>query len=145
MSKDKSDYFALQLAWQKSVYHYLDNWDIEIRYKAINDLITSLVDIKKDGPKAIYSNYMRWENEYWLPLCKKGLDEWINFNSFEAKLEENKKNELENIKRELNHLRYHEILQIIQNSGIGLGHSSDKQITSTVLRGKRKIIENNYG
>lgn len=135
MTKFKKDYLALQNLWNVCALRYLGSINRDQRYYIVNDFSDSLIDIKPDGKEAIRSNYERWESDYWIPLCKSKLLNWINNNNFEARIEENKRQEYENIKMDLNYLRYRKIMQLIQDSGIGLGQGSEKEITTTILRG----------
>jgi len=136
MSKQyKTDYIALQNLWficsQAYIEAYFDG-DMERCFSIINVYRDTLIDItplnekNKDEQwkKAIRFKYEKWESEYWIPYCKTKLAEWIKYNSFESKVEDNRRREFENIKKEYNHLRYRKIMQIIQDSGIGLGQGS---------------------
>jgi len=126
MKQYKTDYIALQNLWFKCSEMYLDSLFGNDKEKSINvveGFIDSLVDIDTDGKRAIRKNYDLWEKTEWIPLCKNKLSEWIKSNPFEARVENNKIQEYNSIKMDYNFLRYHKILQLIQDSGIGLGQA----------------------
>lgn len=125
MGKYKSDYLALQNSWYVCVLRYLGSMDKTSRICVVDDFRDSLIDIKPEGVKAIRSNYDRWESDEWIPFCKKKLMEWVRGNPFESRIEENKMQEFENIKMDYNFLRYRKIMQLIQDSGIGLGQGKE--------------------
>lgn len=120
------DYMALQNAWNMCVMRYLGTIDPEIRILVVDDFRDALIDIKPDGVKALRSTYEKWENDNWIPFCRKKLDSWIQNNGYEGKLEENCIREYENIKCDYNHLRFRKIMQVIQDSGIGLGAGRER-------------------
>jgi len=126
MTKYKFDNFdGLRAAWDVCVQEYLHNKDKESRRIVIDDFVDSLVDIKNEGNRALYSNFNKWEKTEWIPLCKSKLNEWIKYNPFEARVENNKIQEYNNIKNDYNFQRYHKILQLIQDSGIGFGQGRE--------------------
>lgn len=135
-NKSKSDYIALQNLWYTCSDNYLKTNDKSMRVRIIDDFRDTLVDITPDGCKSIRSLYKKWEENVWLPLCKKQLDMWAYSNPFEARVYEQRKQEENNIKEEFNHLRYRMILQIIQDSGIGLGQGKNvKMIERSGFKG----------
>lgn len=119
--KQKSDYIALQNLWYTCSDTYLKIQDRSARVKIIDDFRDTLLDITREGAKAIRSNYDMWEKETWLTMCREHLDEWVKRNPFEARVNNNRQLEYSNIKADLNYLRYRKIMQLIQDSGIGLG------------------------
>jgi hypothetical protein len=118
---NKKDFLALQNLWNVCALRYLGSISKEERVIIIDDFRETLIDIRPDGDQAIRKNYDDWEKNEWIPYCNAILNGWIKNNSFEAKIEANKENERDIIKQENNYIRYHKILQLIQNSGIGLG------------------------
>lgn len=125
MNKYKKDYLALQNLWNVCALRYLGSMSEEERMYVVDDFRDSLIDIKPEGNQAIRSSYEKWERDEWVPFCKKKLDEWCYYNSYESQVEDNKIHEYENIKQDYNYLRYRKIMQIIQDSGIGLGQGKD--------------------
>ena len=136
MSKQyKTDYIALQNLWficsQSYIKAYLDG-EMERCILIVDAFRDTLVDIVPSNPddekdisrKAIRSNYEKWEDEYWIPFCKTKLAEWIKYNTFESTVQENKQTEYQNIKQDYNYMRYRKIMQLIQDSGIGLGQGT---------------------
>lgn len=121
MSKYKKDYLALQNLWNVCALRYLGSQSMSERMHVVDDFRDSLIDIKPDGNQAIRSQYERWEQEYWIPFCKKRLSEWIQGNPFESRVDSKKLQEFQNIKQDFNYMRYRKIMQLIQDSGIGLG------------------------
>lgn len=121
MSKYKTDYIALQNLWNLCAIRYINSFTKEERMMVVDDFRDTLIDIKPDGKHAIRTNYENWEKDEWIPLCKSKLVEWIGYNTFEAQVEENKMQEFEHIKQDYNYMRYRKIMQLIQDSGIGLG------------------------
>ena len=126
MSKYKKDYLALQIIWQKCANKYIDSTSNIERMRIIDDFLDSIIDIKKDDDtRSIRSIYEKWEQTYWIPFCKTKLVEWIKHNPFESRIENNKIQELQNIKQDYNYMRYRKIMQLIQDSGIGLGQTGE--------------------
>ena len=124
-TRSKKDYMALQNAWNICVIRYLTSYEDE-RLRIIDDFRDSLVDIKPDdteNEKNLRTTYENWEKNIWLPDCKKELDSWVKVNSFEAGDITNLHKQYEFIKRNNNYKRFRKILQVIQDSGIGLGQS----------------------
>lgn len=117
----KTDYIALQNLWFTCADTYNKTPNKSMRFSIINDFRDNLVDIEPEGKKALYSKYIEWEENIWLPLCKKKLAVYVKENSFHGRMIENQKREYRRIQEDLNSLRYHKILQLIQDSGIGLG------------------------
>jgi len=117
---------ALQNAWNVCVLRYLGTNDNEARYYIINDFRDAIVDIKPDGAKALRKTFEEWEQEEWIPLCQKQLNLWIHDNHFEAQINKNQIDEYQNIKHDYNHLRFRKIMQVIQDSGIGLGAGKER-------------------
>lgn len=130
MSKYQKDYLALQNLWNVCALRYLGSMSKEERTTVVDDFRDTLIDIKQEGEKAIRSRYEQWETDYWIPLCKAKLAEWLQYNTFEGKVEENKMQEFENIKKDYNYLRYRKIMQLIQDSGIGLGQGKEVKTIS---------------
>ncbi len=125
MPKSKKDYIALQNLWYECAIAYLHSINYpELRVRIIDDWVNSLVNIEEDGEKAIKKNYKEWEEKEWYPMCQLKLMEWIDNNPFEAKVDKNKDNEFYFIQQDFNYLRYEKIMQVIQDSGIGLGQIS---------------------
>jgi len=56
-----------------------------------------------------------------LKLCSDKHNEWIDKNHFESTNQQSFDDEYSRIQQKYNYLRYSKILQIIQDSGIGLG------------------------
>ena len=123
-SRFNKDYLALQNLWFMCAVKYMDSEIDKMRMKIMDDFRDCLIDIKSEGKEAIRSNYERWEKDIWIPFCKSKLAEWIHDNAFEACIETNKVDEFENIKQDYNYQRYRKIMQLIQDSGIGLGQGS---------------------
>ena len=126
MSKYKTDYIALQNLWYKCSEMYLDSLFRNDKTRAmsiIEGFKDTLVDIDDDGKRAIRKNYDTWEEQKWHPFCETKLINWMNNNPFESRIEENKIQEFENIKMDYNYMRYRKIMQLIQDSGIGLGQA----------------------
>lgn len=119
--KQKSDYIALQNLWYTCSDTYLKVHNADARMVIVDDFRDTLLDISQTGTKAIRSRYETWENEVWLPLCEKRLSRWMRDNPYESRIADNCEMELNNIKRDLNFMRYRTIMQYIQDSGIGLG------------------------
>lgn len=124
MSKYKKDYLALQNAWYTLVLKYIGSNNNE-RTGIIDDFRDSLVDEKPEGVKALRSSYEKWELGYWIPFCENKLMEWMKQYPFESQIHDNTMQELQNIRQDYNYLRYRKIMQIIQDSGIGLGQGRD--------------------
>ena len=132
MNKYKKDYLALQNLWNVCALRYLGSRSSMERMHIIDDFRDSLIDIKpydktdtEDANyKAIRSSYEKWEQEYWIPYCKTKLAEWIKYNPFESQVETKKIQELQNTKQDYNYMRFRKIMQLIQDSGIGLGQGS---------------------
>lgn len=125
MNKYKKDYLALQNLWNVCALRYLSASSREDRYHIVDDFRDTLIDIRTDDEDlAIRNSYEKWEREEWLPFCEKKLVEWSHFNSFESNVEDKKVQEFENIKLDYNYMRYRKIMQLIQDSGIGLGQGS---------------------
>lgn len=125
MNKYNKDYLALQNIWNVCALRYLGSISKNQRVEIIEDFHDSLVDIVPEGKKAIRRNYEDWEKNEWIPFCKKKLITWIENNVFASKREENRINEYENIKMDFNYMRFRKIMQLIQDSGIGLGQGKD--------------------
>jgi len=125
MNKNFDQFQGLRDAWNVCVQRYLNIPSKEGRYFAIDDFIESLVDIKPEGARAIYSNFKKWEEDVWLPLCEEQLRQWAKYNPFDAQVSENEIREWTDIRYDNNYRRYHKILQLIQNSGIGFGRGKE--------------------
>jgi len=125
MNKYNRDYLALQNLWNVCALRYLGSISKSERVHIVDDFRDSVIDIKPDGLKAIRSNYDNWEKNEWMPFCKGKLLIWMQNNPFESRIEENKIQEFENIKMDFNYMRYRKIMQLIQDSGIGLGQGRD--------------------
>lgn len=120
-SKDKRDYYALQQGWRELEHLYNNAHTIEEKVIITDDYIDSLVD-EGTGKMALFSLYQRWEKNEWYSLVNKKFKKWQYYN-FHAS-ESTEENEYNQIKQECNHLRYRQIRQIIQDSGIGFGDKS---------------------
>ena len=121
MKPSQRDYYAFQEVWQHCVHRYLSAEDPSSRVGIVDDLRDSLVDIKEDGNKALRKQYDVWEENEFLPKVHKEFREWAKQNPFESKDFIQSQHAYDNILEELSYLKYHKILQIIQDSGIGLG------------------------
>ena len=112
---------ALQNAWNICLSKYLTAQTYEERVYVIDDWRDSLVDVKSDGKLALRSNYEDWEEKTWLSNCKNKMMQWKQSNPFESKDSDECRREFADIKMEQNYLRFRRIMQVIQDSGIGLG------------------------
>lgn len=130
---DKRDYYAFQALWQDIAHRYIQTTDPEIRYEIVNTFRDSLIDIQPEGIRALRTIYEKWEKEEWEVFCEKELQRWKVSNPFEASDERSVQDERKQIKLEYNYMRYKKILQVIQDSGIGLG--SSKNIKSVSRKG----------
>jgi len=130
---DKRDYYAFQALWQDIAHRYIQVVDPEIRYDIVNTFRDSLIDIQSDGSRALRAIYDKWEKEKWEVSCENELEQWKASNPFEASDERGVQDEQKQIRLEHNYERYKKILQIIQDSGIGLG--SSKSIKSVARKG----------
>lgn len=130
---DKRDYYAFQALWQEIAHRYIQTTESDTRYEIVNTFRDSLIDIQPEGVRALRSVYDKWEKEEWLVLCENKLERWEVSNPFEASDEKAIRNEKEQIQLEHNYMRYKKILQIIQDSGIGLGTS--KSVKSVSRKG----------
>lgn len=127
--KRKTDYFALQTHWNCIINLYIYTQDKGFRIDIIDDLKDFLIDIntgdksneEEFNKKQIRSNYFKWEREDWEPMIKAALKEYIKVNPEDFVTTEDIVNKEEKIKQDLNHLRIRKIIQLIQDSGIGLG------------------------
>jgi len=119
---DKRDYYAFQALWQELAHRYIQASNPEERYGIVNTFRDSLINIQ-EGLRALRSIYEKWEKDVWLVFCDDKLERWKNDNPFEASDEKAVEDEAEQIRSEYNYMRYKKILQIIQDSGIGLGTS----------------------
>lgn len=121
----KKDFMALQNAWNICLSRYLASQTLEARLNIIDDWRDSLIDVKLitvgDGKKALRSRYEQWEEKTWLRDCKLELAKWKIKNPFESKDKDEVKREFNDIKMERNYIRFRKIMQVIQDSGIGLG------------------------
>ena len=116
------DYMALQSAWNICVMRYLSvSPDSVERVNVMDDFRDSLIDIKETGNEALRSNYEEWEQDEWMLEVNQNLAIWVKHNSFEAKEEDSFRRQEIIIKKNLNYKRFRKIMQIIQDSGIGLG------------------------
>ena len=123
----KKDYMALQNAWNICVMKYLATSYDDERLKIVDDFRDALIDIKPEDPenkKNLRTTYENWEKDIWIPACKKELNNWVKVNSFEAGDTTNLYTHYEFIKRSNNYKRFRKIMQVIQDSGIGLGQGS---------------------
>ena len=125
--KEKNEYQALQNTWYACVNRYLSTIDENERLQLVDDFRDALVDIKPDGQTALRKIYEHWEQNTWIPACKKELDTWVKANSFEAGDITNLHKQYEFIKRNNNYKRFRKIMQVIQDSGIGFGNA-DKNL-----------------
>lgn len=127
MSKySKKDFMALQNAWNICLSKYLTAQTYDERLTIIDDWRDSLVDVKTDGKLALRSTYETWEEHTWLRDCKLRMVKWKENNPFSAKDLDECRREFADIKMEHNYLRFREIMQVIQNSGIGLGMGKER-------------------
>ena len=127
MSKySKKDFMALQNAWNICLSKYLTANTYEERLNIIDDWRDSLVDVKPDGKLALRSTYEEWEENTWLNDCKQKTTKWKRDNPFESKDPDEVIREFNDIKMEHNYLRFRKIMQVIQNSGIGLGMGKER-------------------
>lgn len=124
MNKYKKDYLALQNLWNVCALRYLGSMDKNERMSIVDDFRDTLINIKDEGVQAIRRQYDKWEENEWIPFCKSKLIAWIHNNTFESQVESNKIQEFESIKMDYNYMRYRKIMQLIQDSGIGLGQGS---------------------
>jgi len=127
---DKRDYIALQNTWLTCILEYLKETSEDHRFSIIDDFKDSLVDVQPKGNLALRNNYDEWERDEWKEMCKIHLFNWKKENSFQAAVKENIIKEYEKIKLDYNYLRYRKIMQIIQDSGIGLGAKKNTPIIS---------------
>ena len=125
MGKYNKDYLALQNLWNVCALRYLGTNSRSERLSIVDDFRDTLIDIKTEGEKSIRSNYEKWETDYWVPFCEQKLRRWIENNPFEARIQDNKLQEFQSIKQDFNYMRYRKIMQLIQDSGIGLGQGKD--------------------
>lgn len=126
MSKDfKKDYLALQNLWHVCALRYLGSNSMSERMKIIDDFRDCLIDIKSEGKKAIRSKFEEWETDTWIPFCNSELLKWTQYNVYAARIKNKKDDEFENIKQDYNYQRFRKIMQLIQDSGIGLGQGKD--------------------
>ena len=130
---DKRDYYAFQSLWQENAHTYIQSGSLDEQYNVINKFRDSLIDIAPDGVKALRTCYMEWEEKEWIPFCEDKFKEWEDTNSFEASDKIARHDEYNNIMKDYNYMRYRKILQLIQDSGIGLG--SSKSIKSVARKG----------
>lgn len=117
---------ALQNAWNICVMRYLSTMDESERVKIMDDFRDALIDIKSTGKEALRANYEKWENKTWNTDCKKELTLWINNNRFESGEPSNIEEQYEFIRQINNYKRFRKIMQIIQDSGIGLGSGKER-------------------
>ena len=122
----KKDFMALQNAWNICLSKYLTAQTHEERLTIIDDWRDSLVDVKTDGKMALRSTYEQWEEHTWLHSCKLQMVKWKQDNPFSSKDKEECRREFNDIKKERNYLRFRRIMQVIQDSGIGLGTGATK-------------------
>jgi hypothetical protein len=130
---DKRDYYAFQALWQDIAHRYIQTTEIDIRYELVNTFRDSLIDIQPNGPRALRSIYEKWEKDIWSVFCEKELERWNESNPFESSDKRAVQDEKEQLLKDYNYMRYKKILQIIQDSGIGLG--SSKSIKSVSRKG----------
>jgi len=123
---DKRDYYAFQALWQENAHNYIQARSLEDQYVIVNTFRDSLVDITPDGKRALFTRFTEWEENYWIPFCKKKLEEWRSSYPFESNDRRAEHDEYEQIMKDYNFMRYRKILQIIQDSGIGLGTGSSR-------------------
>ena len=127
---DKRDYYAFQALWQDLAHEYIHIKDKETRYEVVNTFRDSLIDIQIEGARALRSIYDDWEKNTWKAFIEKELYDWRKENPFEASDKKAAQDELEQLCYEYNYMRYKKILQIIQDSGIGLGTTKSVKTVS---------------
>lgn len=127
MAKFNKGYVALQNIWTELIHIYNNTFNPEIRVTIIDDLINTLVDIEETGKKALYSRYMKWQETKWDPIIENKLNIWIKNNRLISDDYQRRTNEKRELKQELNPRRLHKIMQIIQDSGIGLGSGKTRE------------------
>lgn len=135
-SRFNKDYLALQNLWYSCSHDFIEAYkfgDPAKCMRIIDVFHASLVnvippDATDENTKSLHHQYEQWLVEEWIPLCKKKLAEWAKQNPFESHIDDNKVQEFDNIKEEYTIMRFHKIMQIIQDSGIGLGQGS-KDVT----------------
>ena len=116
------DYYAFQELWRECGHLYNQSYlNKEEQFEIVNTFRNNLVDISREGIRALRSRYNYWETNSWLKLCQEKLDEWVKDNHFESTNNQSIEDEYSRIQQKYNYLRYSKILQIIQDSGIGLG------------------------
>lgn len=127
MSKQYSkDYMALQNAWNICVMRYLSTSPDSIeRINIMDDFRDSLIDIST-GDKALRSKYEDWERDVWQKEVNQELGFWVKNNSFESKDEDSLRRQGLVIKKNNNYKRFRKIMQVIQDSGIGLGRGKER-------------------
>jgi len=125
--KGNRDYYAFQELWQTCARNYIQAEDSERRCEITNTFRESLVDIEPKGKKALKTTFEDWEKNEWVVMCTEKLDDWKRNNFFKTANPRIVENEISQIRKEQNFLRYEKILQIIQNSGIGLGSGRDRR------------------
>jgi len=119
--KGSRDYYAFQELWRECARNYIQAENDGLRCRITNTFRDSLVDIELSGKKALRTTFEDWEKNEWVVICKETLDEWKRNNFFKTTNPRIVENEISQIRKEQNFLRYRKILQIIQDSGIGLG------------------------
>lgn len=129
-SKDKRDYYALQQGWRELEHLYNHAFSKEEQVEIIDNYIDNLVD-EGTGKMALFSLYLEWEKTNFKSFLLKKFKEWKYHNTFAAGDENIADSEMMYLRRDWNFLRYRQIRQIIQDSGIGFGDKSGvKQFTA---------------
>ena len=123
IKKDIRDYYALQEGWQICRNQYLYSNSPQERVRIIDDWRDSLIDIEKESNKALRSSFDTWENTFFKKKIQVEFEQWCNDHAFENADDSIKEAQLQHIISMYNNLRYKKILQIIQDSGIGMGRS----------------------
>ena len=127
MAKFSRAYVALQNIWTELIHLYNNTFNPETRLAIVDDLINTLVDIEETGKKALYTRYKEWEKNEWNPIIKNRFNEWVDNNKLIADDYKRRTSEIREIKQEENPKRLHKIMQIIQDSGIGLGSGKTRE------------------
>jgi len=134
----KKEFMAIQSIWYACVLRYISTSpdNLNERTKIIDDFRDTLIDIKpnddidKETGKKNYKNlrrrYDEWEANEWLPDCIEELHRNVKQDPFFYGDEDSKEKRLDTIKHQNNYKRLRKIMEIIQQSGIGLGTAKER-------------------